>query len=40
MPLASLVPQAVLAQMDVADGPQAGVVKNVQERLGRDSEHF
>ena len=30
----------MLAQLDAVDDPQAGVVKNVQERFGRDSEHL
>ena len=30
MPLASFVPQAVLAQLDAADDPEAGSLKNVQ----------
>ena len=40
MPLPSLVPQAVLAQMDAADGPQAGALESAQERFDRDSEHL
>ena len=30
MPLASFVPQAVLAQLDAADDPEAGSLKYVQ----------
>ena len=35
--LPPLVREAMLAQLDAADDPQAGVLKHAQERFGRDS---
>ena len=37
MPLASLVPQAVLAPLDAADDPEAGSLKNAQANATKNS---